>query len=45
VTHGDDVLFDFNLPVQDAAALRTRLDNAGHGRIAWPTVDSGSVDA
>ena len=36
VAHGDDVLFDFSLPAQDAGALRTRLDNAGHGRIAWP---------
>lgn len=36
VAHGDEVLFAFSLPAQDAAALRTRLDNAGHGRIAWP---------
>ncbi|RZA33292.1 MAG: YigZ family protein [Lysobacteraceae bacterium] len=39
VAHGDAVLFDFSLPVQDAGALRTRLDNAGHGRIAWPKVE------
>ena len=39
VAHGDEVRFDFSLPVQDAAALRLRLDNAGHGRIAWPTMD------
>jgi uncharacterized YigZ family protein len=39
VAHGDDVLFDFSLPVQDAGALRTRLDNAGHGRIAWPKAE------
>lgn len=39
VAHGDEVLFDFSLPVQDAAALRLRLDNAGHGRIAWPRMD------
>ena len=39
VAHGDEVLFDFSLPAQDAGALRTRLDNAGHGRIAWPTID------
>ncbi|CAN7235693.1 IMPACT family protein [Massilia sp. LjRoot122] len=36
VAHGDEVLFDFSLPAQDAGALRIRLDNAGHGRIAWP---------
>ena len=39
VAHGDEVLFDFSLPAQDAGALRIRLDNAGHGRIAWPTSD------
>jgi len=39
VAHGDEVLFDFSLPVQDATALRTRLDNAGHGRIAWPKME------
>jgi putative IMPACT (imprinted ancient) family translation regulator len=39
VAHGDAVRFDFSLPVQDAGALRTRLDNAGHGRIAWPSTD------
>lgn len=39
VAHGDEVLFDFSLPAQDAGALRTRLDNAGHGRIAWPDID------
>ena len=39
VAHGDEVLFDFSLPAQDAGALRMRLDNAGHGRIAWPTSD------
>jgi len=39
VAHGDDVQFDFSLPAQDAASLRTRLDNAGHGRIAWPQVE------
>ncbi|MFC0253261.1 IMPACT family protein [Massilia consociata] len=36
VAHGDEVLFDFSLPAQDADALRARLDNAGHGRIGWP---------
>jgi uncharacterized YigZ family protein len=39
VAHGDDVLFHFSLPAQDAGALRTRLDNAGHGRIGWPSMD------
>ncbi len=39
VRHGDAVRFDFSLPVQDAAPLRTRLDNAGHGRIAWPAIN------
>ncbi len=39
VAHGDEVLFDFSLPAQDAAALRIRLDNAGHGRITWPRMD------
>ncbi|WP_027865195.1 IMPACT family protein [Massilia alkalitolerans] len=39
VVHGDEVRFDFSLPAQDAGALRTRLDNAGHGRIAWPNID------
>jgi uncharacterized YigZ family protein len=39
VAHGDEVCFDFSLPVQDAAPLRTRLDNAGHGRIGWPGPD------
>jgi len=39
VRHGDEVQFDFSLPVPDAAPLRTRLDNAGHGRIAWPEIE------
>ena len=39
VAHGNDVQLDFSLPVQDAAPLRTKLDNAGHGRIAWPNVE------
>ena len=39
VLHGDEVQFDFSLPVPDAAPLRTRMDNAGHGRIAWPTIE------
>ena len=39
VLHGDEVQFDFSLPVPDAAPLRTRLDNAGHGRIAWRDIE------
>ena len=39
VQHGDEVQFDFSLPVPDAAPLRTRLDNAGHGRIAWRDIE------
>ena len=39
VAHGDDVLFTFSLPVGDAAAMRVRLDDAGHGRILWPRDD------
>ncbi|SFC29962.1 IMPACT family protein [Massilia yuzhufengensis] len=45
VAHGDDVRFDFSLPAQDAGALRTRLDNAGHGRIGWPRIDGEAGDA
>ncbi|MGH8855314.1 MAG: IMPACT family protein [Telluria sp.] len=40
VAHGDDVRFGFSLPARDAVALRTRLDNAGHGRIGWPEMDT-----
>ncbi|MEH6436150.1 IMPACT family protein [Massilia sp. DD77] len=36
VSHGDEVAFAFSLPASAAAALRTRLDDAGHGRIGWP---------
>jgi uncharacterized YigZ family protein len=39
VSHGNDVRFDFSLPQQDAVPLRTKLDNAGHGRIAWPEIE------
>lgn len=39
VEHGDDVLFTFSLPMQGAAALCARLDEAGHGRIGWPEPD------
>ena len=36
VLHGDEVSFAFSLPASTAPALRTRLDDAGHGRIGWP---------
>ena len=36
VTHSDEVSFAFSLPEQDAAAFTARLNEAGHGRIAWP---------
>jgi uncharacterized YigZ family protein len=39
VAHGDDVLFTFSLPLSDAAGIRTKLDDAGHGRILWPRDD------
>ncbi|MCC2970958.1 YigZ family protein [Massilia sp. IC2-476] len=42
VAHGDEVVFDFSLPAQDAPGLRTRLDNAGHGRIGWPRIDDAA---
>ena len=35
VTHGNDVSFAFSLPEQAAAAFAARLNEAGHGRIAW----------
>ncbi len=43
VAHGDEVRFDFSLPQQDAATLRTRLDNAGHGRIAWRGIEEDGL--
>jgi len=42
VAHGDAVRFDFSLPAQDAPQLRTRLDNAGHGRITWPKMEEST---
>ncbi|TWI70225.1 putative YigZ family protein [Pseudoduganella lurida] len=36
VAHGDDVTFDFSLAETAAAGLVVRLNEAGHGRIAWP---------
>lgn len=44
VAHGDDVAFLFSLPASGAQALRARLDDAGHGRIAWPRMDSAHGD-
>ena len=37
VEHGDDVRFTFSLPASAADALRARLDEAGHGRLQWPS--------
>lgn len=37
VEHGDDVRFTFSLPASAADALRARFDDAGHGRIGWPS--------
>ena len=39
VAHGELVTFDFSLAETDAAALVARLNEAGHGRIAW--LDAG----
>ncbi|MET0319302.1 MAG: YigZ family protein [Duganella sp.] len=35
VSHGDDVRFELRLPASAADALVLRLNEAGHGRIAW----------
>ncbi len=35
VAHGDAVTFAFSLPEQAAGAFSARLNEAGHGRIAW----------
>jgi len=35
VTHGDDVVFAFSLPEAAAGSFAARLNDAGHGRIAW----------
>jgi len=35
VMHDADVVFSFSLPEQAAAAFSARLNEAGHGRIAW----------
>ncbi len=36
VLHGDSVAFAFTVAEDAAASLRLRLDDAGHGQIAWP---------
>ena len=35
VAHSDEVTFSFSLPEQAAGAFSARLNEAGHGRIAW----------
>ncbi|MCC2961881.1 IMPACT family protein [Massilia sp. IC2-278] len=35
VMHGNDVVFAFSLPEAAAGAFAARLNEAGHGRIAW----------
>jgi hypothetical protein len=35
VSHGEAVVFAFSLAEAGAAALVARLNEAGHGRIAW----------
>lgn len=44
VEHGDDVRFTFSLPASAADALRARLDDAGHGRIGWPSAEDDEGD-
>ena len=39
VQHADHVQFEFSLPDSAAAALITRLNESGHGRILWVTPD------
>ncbi|MES2937490.1 MAG: YigZ family protein [Pseudomonadota bacterium] len=36
VLHGDSVVFLFAVAEDAAAALRSRLDDAGHGQLVWP---------
>jgi len=35
VVHGNDVVFAFSLPEREAGTFTMRLNEAGHGRIAW----------
>ena len=37
VRHGDAVEIDFAVPEADAAGLRARLDDVGHGQLQWLT--------
>lgn len=39
VRHNDDVQFEFNMPDTAADVLIIRLNESGHGRIAWITPD------
>jgi uncharacterized YigZ family protein len=39
VAHGADVVFDFSLAENGAAALAARLSEGAHGRLAWLDVD------
>lgn len=41
VAHGNDVVFAFSLPEAAAGAFAARLNEAGHGRIAWLRDDEG----
>ena len=41
VMHGNDVVFAFSLPEAAAGAFAARLNEAGHGRIAWLRDDEG----
>ncbi|MBD8564156.1 YigZ family protein [Oxalobacteraceae sp. CFBP 8763] len=45
VAHGDDVQFTFSLPASDAAGIRARLGDVGHGRIVWPPDHDESLPA
>jgi len=40
VAHSDEVTFAFSLPEQAAGAFSARLNEAGHGRIAWLREDA-----
>ena len=41
VSHADDVKFEFSLAVDAAEALIIRLNESGHGRIAWIEPEEG----
>lgn len=42
VQHSNEVEFEFSLPDTGANALIARLNEAGHGRIAWITPDDAA---